>query len=217
MNDALPAAALRRPDETLVLPYPGNWTHAADYVGRLGLPASSEPLAFFDELAFCDDRGLNAHRRQRMQSIHAQLQASLQPSGHAGIFLRRGGTGAQRLLANEDELAETLAARGFAIRRTTDPLEEILAAAAGTGVFVTMEGSNWVHGHLGARRGALILTINPADRFNNIAAVMVPALDQRLASIVASRQGDGYHVDVARLLSLMDRALDEIGGRPSPP
>ncbi len=98
----------------------------------------------------------------------------------------------------------------YVVCDVTSPLPELLAALAQVPVVVTVEGSQWVHGHFGAALGALIVVINPADRFNALIADMVPALGQRMATIVADKAEDGYHVDVQRLLALIDRAQDDM-------
>ena len=98
--------------------------------------------------------------------------------------------------------------------RTLDLLERILGASADAQVVVSLEGSHSIHGLFAARRGALIVMINPADQFNNLLADLLPGFGQRLGSIVASREGAGYRVDVPRLLKLIDRALSEMAQGP---
>lgn len=216
LNDGLPAALLRQPGEELVLPFDPAWQHAHDYLRLLDLHPCPELYGFYRKLWICDDRGVNAHRQARTRAISRQIQAGRAPSPHAGVFLRRGASGVARVLGNEDELADRLAGLGFAICDIDMPLERMLDLMAEVGTVVTMEGSQWVHAHFGAAADALIVTINPADRFNNIAADMVPALGQRLATIVAPRDGGGYRVDIDRLLALIDRARNEMARQPQP-
>ena len=210
INDSLPASLLTRSGETLCLPYNPSWHHARGYCEMLGLSPAPAPLVYAREMWLTDDRGMNTHRHARTQALHGRLHSRLAPSGHAGVFLRRGETGASRGLQNENEVAEALAARGYAVCDVASPLPQLLAALAQVPVVVTVEGSQWVHGHFGAALGALMVVINPADRFNALIADMVPALGQRMATIVADKAESGYHVDVQRLLALIDRAQDDM-------
>lgn len=212
ISDALPAGELLRPGETLLLPHDPGWIHAGEYVGLMGYSPLVPAYGHFDSIWICDDRGLNQGHVARVRAMHDRLQAQLKPSSHQGVFMRRGRSGSARILLNEDEVAEALQGRGFGVVSSTDPLQVILAAMAGVQTVVSMEGSQWVHGHFGAAKGALLVTINPADRFNNPAAEIVPVLSQRMATIVAPREGEGYRVDVARLLALIDRSHDAMIG-----
>lgn len=209
-NDALPTTLLQTPDEALALPFDPGWSHGHAYLDLLGICPIDEKLVWFRELWFSDDRGMNAHRRARMRSLHRRIQDRIPSSPNVGVFLRRGDSGAARLLVNEDQVADRLAGLGYAICDVTDPLPDLLGTLAGARVVVTMEGSQWVHAHYGAAIGALIVIVNPADRFNNIAADMAPALDQRIATIVAPRDGGGYRVDPDRLIALIQDAQDQM-------
>lgn len=209
-NDSLPASLLARPDETLCLPYNPSWHHVRGYCELFGLSPAPAPLIHAREMWLANDLGMNRHRHARTRDLHRRLHAGLAPSKNAGVFLRRVGTGASRNLANEAAVAEALAARGYAVCDVTSPLPELLAELAQVPVVVTVEGSQWVHGHFGAALGALIVVINPADRFNALIADMAPALGQRMATIVADKAEGGYHVDVQRLLALIDRAQDDM-------
>lgn len=210
INDSLPASLLIQPGETLCLPYNPSWHHGRAYCELFGLSPSPAPMIHAREMWLTDDRGMNTHRHARTRALHAKLHSGLEPSRHSGAFLRRGTTGAKRDLINENAVAEVLAARGYAICDVTSPLPELLATLAQVPVVVTVEGSQWVHAHFGAALGALIVVINPCDTFNALIADMVPALDQRMATIVADKAEDGYHVDVQRLVALIDRAQDDM-------
>lgn len=209
-NDALPCAALARENEELFLPYDPAWGHARGYLGLLGLRAPPSPLARVRDLYFADDRGLNSHRRRRTRAIQDRIHNTFGVTRHPDVYLRRGNSGVRRTLANDDALSERLAAEGFAICDINTPLPELLATLSQARTVVTMEGSHWVHAHLAAARGALIVKIIPADRFNLIAADMVGALEQRFAAIVAPATENGYLVDINRLLRRIDSARDAI-------
>lgn len=204
VHDGLPAALLAREGEALCLPVNQAWRHAGAYVARAGLTPVPAQMVAARELWLADDLGMNSHRRARMQALRDRLQAGLNPAGSAGVFLRRGDAGVARRLINEEALALALSARGFATCDLTVPLPDLLAALAGARLVVTVEGSHLVHAAFGAAPGATLVAINPADRFNAFFADIVPALGQRLATVLADPVEGGYRLDPDRLLRLLD-------------
>ena len=213
LRDGLPAALLAREDEALYLPCPASWPHAAAYARAAGLTPAAGPV-FFDELTLCEDVGQNASRRARVAEIHARLAASLPGgSGAPGVYVARGAAGGGRALVNEEALIAALKARGFAVTSADDPLEAIRAAAAGARITVAVEGSHWNHAFFAARQGALHITLNPSDRFNNVFADAVPCLGGRLATSVAVRHGAGYVADIDGVCALVDEELGRAGGQ----
>lgn len=215
-QDGLTTTLLAEADEVAYLPPPDTWPHAQDYSRRMGLPTDMKGPVRFDRLSFYNDLGLNDDFKARTQAAHRRMRNGLRASGLPGVMIRRGGSGVARVLRNEDALATALAARGFGICSVSDPLDHILAMTAEVPVVVTMEGSHWFHGFLAARRDAVIVLVNPADRFNAALSDYVSLVGQRLATIVAQREGEGYVVDVPRLIRLMERAMAETG-LPLPP
>ncbi|RLJ36211.1 uncharacterized protein DUF563 [Litoreibacter meonggei] len=211
LKDGLPSALLRRPDEALYLPVKEGWDHAHAYVRLLGWDPTPGQLAYFEEMSLCVDIGQNASRRARISQIHDHLKQDIAASSAPGAFLRRGNTGVARLVVNEDEIAELLAARGFNICHASDDLATIRRACAGVPCVVSMEGSHWGNAYFAARRGALHVTFNPCDRFNCHYADFMPALDQRLATLVVGQAEGGYYVDPERLLRLIDLGRAQSG------
>lgn len=204
LRDGLPASLLRQPHEALYFPVNPSWPHAKAYCRLLNIDRLQDPLVFFDRLSVCADVGQNRHRQNRMRDIQDAVHAKLPKRSASGAFIRRGRSGAARVLLNEDAVAEALAKRGFNICSVSDGLEAILAATAHVDTVVTVEGSHWAHAFFAARRGAGHLTLNPSDRFNNHYAAYMPALEQTLATLVIERHSDGYVADLERLHALLD-------------
>lgn len=205
LRDGLPAALLRRSDEALYMPLPDGWPHAAAYLEALEIERVPYNFVYFEELAYSNDFPHTADRQRRIREIHTRLHDRLAPKTPAGgVYFSRGATGRQRVLINEDALIEALKARDFTVLSNTAPLGEIWATMGGADRIVTMEGSHWSHAFFAARRGALHLEINPSDRLNLNHSDYVPALDARLAVVVADRVGDGYRVDIDSVLGILD-------------
>lgn len=210
VHDGLSTTLLARDDERLYFDAPPNWPHAQGYLDRLGLGQIPYRLAHFDRLTVSEDVGQNSNRAARRRQIQARMQEILPPRSAPGVFIRRGATGAARILLNEDEIANLLAARGFNICSAQDDLDTILAACAGVDLVVNMDGSHWAHATFAAALGALHVTLSPADRFNGLNAEYVTALNQRFATLVVPQSGAGYLADADRLLRLIDLGQEEM-------
>lgn len=205
VNDALPATLLCRPDEALYLPYNPDWSHAARYLELLELDAVRERTVFFRRMSFCLDIGQNENRRERQRAIRSRIRSRFQPTAAKGVLIRRGMAGA-RQLANEEELALRLTERGFDSCSSADTLDRILEATSGADTIVSIEGSHISHALLSAADHAHFVVINPQDRFNAVFNDYMPAFGGRMSTVVAPRRGDGYVVDIAALLDVVDRA-----------
>lgn len=208
--DGLPSTLLARPGEALYFPHAPGWHHAAEYLRLLDIAPLPDTLVHFDEMTVCDDIGQNADRRARQAEIQRRLQHAVPSAGHSKVHIVRGATGARRRLANEEDLARALAAEGFAVVHASEPLETLLSACAMARTVVSVEGSHAMHALFPAARGALHVTLNPADRFNNLFADYMPGLGARLATTVIDRDGADYRVDIAGLMDFLGRigALD---------
>ncbi len=203
LTDALPTALLAQEDEALYLPDTPDWPHSRAYLDLLGWEPVPGPLAFFEEMSLSVDIGQNADRRARLCRIRDRIAATIPASAAPGVFIRRGHSGVRRKLLNEDEIANYFAAQGFNICTPTDSLETILGACCGVRTVVSVEGSHISHAILSAQPGALVVTLNPADRFNNVWADYMTGADLRMATLVISQGPDGYYADLDRLRQLI--------------
>ncbi|SIT86997.1 glycosyltransferase 61 family protein [Pontibaca methylaminivorans] len=210
VNDALPATLLCRPDEALYLPFDPGWPHPARYLELLEIDAIRDRTVFFQRMSFCLDIGQNENRRERQRTIRSRIRRRFHPAAAKGVLIRRGAAGA-RQLANEEELAHRLTERGFDSCSSTDTLDRILEATSGADTIVSIEGSHISHALLSAADHAHFIVINPQDRFNAVFNDYMPAFGGRMSTLVAPRRGDGYAVDIAALLDLIDRAPLRVG------
>ncbi len=163
--------------------------------------------AHFRELVVFEDLGQNPHKAARFETMRRAVRSRYEASPHPGVFLRRGGAGARRVLRNEDEIAEHLRRhRGF---RIVDPMsasvDEVLRDCVGARVVAGIEGSGLIHGVLGQTAGDAILTLQPPDRFVSVYKHLADRDGQSFAFVVGRTVGDGdFHVE----LDEVDRTLD---------
>lgn len=212
LTDTLPTALLCGEDEALYLPPNPAWPHSTAYLETLGLETISAPLVFFREMSFCIDIGQNTHRQARQRRIRKRITAALGPgNGGAGVFILRGQSGVDRVLVNEAALAARFATRGFKVCASSDPLPKLLAAVRGAPIVISMEGSHVAHALFAAAPDALLVTLNPTDRFNNVYADYLAGLGLRMATLVVPREARGYYADPDRLDRLIDLAQAHAG------
>ncbi len=209
LTDGLATSYLRREHEELFLPFPEEWTHARDYVALLGLTPVRARYAFFRRLSTCIDIGMNANRHARLRRLSSDVRDTVRSGGPRRVFLSRGRTGVARALENERQIAQMLKLNGFVEISVSAPLAQIQEALHDAEVCVSMEGSHVAHAVVGAPKDALLLLINPADRFITLFADYVLAQDIRLAYVVCERRGAAYHLDPADLTdALMRNGID---------
>ena len=80
------------------------------------------------------------------------------------VYLRRGRSGRNRLITNENDIIEALVKRGFVVADIErDNLETLLGTLCNAETVVSLEGSHVAHCCFSLRE--LLLYAQPADRF----------------------------------------------------
>jgi hypothetical protein len=180
--------------------------HQPDYERRLGIRPMRRTEARFSELVLFDDTSHNEGKRERANDLRRRLVTG-PVRRHPGAFLLRRDTGDRRVLLNERELAERLAARrGFAI---LDPsaasVDAIVAVCAGAEVIAGVEGSQLVHGLLVMPPGARALVLQPPARAVSFLKRITDRQGQDYALVVGVGNNEAFRVaaeDVERTLDL---------------
>jgi len=180
--------------------------HTPGYEDWLGMKPARLNNAFFRELVIFEDLSQNRHRHLRFRALSDRLLSHVKASPHPGVFILRAGTGAQRLLHNEIELAEHLHnRRGF---RILDPAKvdvpTIVATCAGARTVVGIEGSQLIHGILVLQPGGSVLTLQPPNRFVCSFKYQTDRDHQHFGFVVGHPEGKGFRVDAGEV----ERTLD---------
>jgi capsular polysaccharide biosynthesis protein len=178
----------------------------ADYERALGMRPWRASAARFEELLLFDDQPHNDHKRQRADRFRHKL-AGERVDRHPGIFLLRGTSGARRILRNEREIAERLAARrGFQILEPRQAsLDEIIARCSGAQVVAGVEGSHLVHGLMLMPADARAFVIQPPDRAVSALKKLTDRQGQDYALLVGVGTHEAFSIDgdeVERTLDL---------------
>lgn len=180
--------------------------HTPAYEDWLGMKPLRLDSAFFRELVVFEDVGQNRNKRARFRELGRKLLSHVEARDHPGVFILRGTTGERRLLENELELAERLREeRGI---RVLDPskvgVPAIVAACAGAGTVIGVEGSGLIHGILVIREGGSILTLQPPNRFVSVYKDLADRDGQNFGFVVGRIDGDGFSIDPEEV----ERTLD---------
>lgn len=180
--------------------------HEPRYEALLGIAPRRIGDAHFDELVLFDDHANNPGRMARAAARRDRLLAGRRADPHPGVWLMRGATGDARILTNEEEIAERLAARhGFrVIWPERHGVDELLDLCAGARVVAGVEGSQLVHGQAILARGGALLTVQPPDRVTAALKLMSDRLGQRFALVVAGGDMHRFHAPLDEIEATLD-------------
>ncbi|MFO1105124.1 MAG: glycosyltransferase family 61 protein [Amaricoccus sp.] len=185
--------------------------HVPDYEDRLGIEPRRIDRVHFEELILFRDTAHNASRRARADSFRARLIGGREPERHPGVFLLRGGTGAERILMNERAIAERLAAEhGFRVLDpSTAPLSKIVEACGGASIVAGVEGSHLVHGLMLMPRKATLMVVQPPERAVSVLKMITDRQGQRYAFVVATGDGVRFSAEWSEIVRTVDLILKE--------
>lgn len=184
------------------------YAHEDDYLRLWGFTTRRTASARVRTLTVFQDHGQNPSKRSRLERLRAPVLGRVPSRTWPGVYLRRGRSGVQRLLINEDEIEARLSRRGFGIiDAETTSVREILAACAGTRAVVGVEGSQMAHALLGlAAPGGIVVALQMPWRFNNLFKDLADCLGFRYAFVVGTRDPGGFRVDPEELERTLDLA-----------
>jgi hypothetical protein len=194
--------------------------HQPGYLALLGLHPQPLIRARFRRLTWIDNVAQNSYRAQQYRELRHRIRQQTAPVKECKegrrVMLRRGQSGAHRVLVNEEELESLLAKRGFEI---VDPAtltaHEVAQACAGARIALSVEGSQLTHAFLVmADRGGIVAMIPPYRYINHYKDLTDCIRTMRYGSITGTAVEGGFRVDPEELLRLIDRvetALDSPG------
>lgn len=182
------------------------WDQEPGYRSIVGLDIRRTEHAHVRNLWIVDDRSMNASRVARMAALRKRVRRTVAqtPAGPPCFLMRVGG--ASRILANQMDLADGLARRGFRIIiPEAEPVAGLVAALAGASLVVSVEGSALCHGVVAMRDHGTILAIQPPARVNWIQKAWCDCARLRFAQAAADPAGESFTMSEDRLMRLVDR------------
>ena len=162
--------------------------------------------ARIDHLVVFQDFAQNSLKRRRHLSLASKLRSQLQPSTcPTYVYLRRGATGVERRVQNEDELLAALLKKGFEIVDVaSDPLEHIIASLMNAKIVVSIEGSHISHCWFSPDSSSGLITLQPPERFTSIHRGWVDCMSALLGVVVGDRATGGTYFSPSDVLKTID-------------
>src|SRR5262249_3154480 len=128
------------------------------------------------------------------------------------VYLKRGKTGAPRLIQNEDEIIDGLVKRGFVVVDiTSESLESILGTLLNAKIVVSIEGSHISHYTFTSPDNSGLIVLQPPDRFIALQRAWAACLDIRYGFVVGEIASAGYYFPLADILRTVDLMLSALG------
>jgi hypothetical protein len=189
------------------------YTHEPGYLELLGMHPQPLIRTRFRRLTWIDNVAQNSYRAAQYRELRRRIRQQTAPLANRKVMLRRGRSGAHRILVNEAELETILVKRGFEIvDPATCTAREVAEACAGARIALSVEGSQLTHAFFAmAERGAIVAMIPPYRYINHYKDLTDCIRTMRYGSITGTAVEGGFRIDPHELLRLLDRvetALD---------
>ncbi len=182
-----------------------SYTHEPGYRALFELPAHPLTHAHFRELVILEDNGQNRYKRQRYRTLRERLARAVKPAGAAGAYIRRGSSGARRLLTNEQAVEAFFVDAGFTVvDPATMTVDDMTARMAGVPIVAGVEGSQIAHGYFAMADDGAVLVLQPPYRFNNVIKDFTDCVGLTYAFVVGREDEGGFEIELDGLARVID-------------
>ena len=184
-------------------PLSGHEKQYQQYFNQDWTPTS---CAQIDHLIVFQDFAQNSLKARRYQLLTERIRAQLAKFQSTPlVYLKRGDTGASRLIQNESEIIEILAKKGFiVVDISSDSLEYILSSLLNAKIVVSVEGSHISNCWFSPHNSSGLVILQPPDRFTAIHRGWVDCTGSRLGMVVGEITNDGYYFSPSDILRTVD-------------
>jgi hypothetical protein len=188
------------------------YAHRRQYQNYFDQDWTPTDRARIDHLVIFRDFDQNSLKKKRYEALRHRVSTHFPRAGRASfVYLRRGRSGAARLVENEAEIIDALVKRGFVVVDVvSDSLEHILATLVDARVVVSMEGSHLGHCAVALPANSGIIALQPPDRFSAHARGWCECIGIRFGFVVGAKGETGSHFscsDILRTTDLMMRSI----------
>jgi hypothetical protein len=157
------------------------------------------------DLTIFQDYGQNSSKRERYKALRNKLRGIVSPiCVGSGIYLRRGSTGSQRSVVNEDEIIDVLCRYGFEIVEISDDIKHIVAKLMGAKIVISLEGSHLSHFIYSLPEDSAMLVLEPFDRFRSMYRTWAACLGMRFGFVVGAGLDGGFYFSIDEILKTID-------------
>jgi hypothetical protein len=151
-------------------------------------------------------------RRAQIRILRDRARAHLpSDSGRSLVYLRRGASGARRVVQNEEEILDVLKTHGFIVADIeSDSLEHLLGTLASAKIVVSVEGSHATHCAYSVPENSGLIVLQPPDRFLSFHRGWSESAGVRFGFVVGALADGGYCFSSAEILRTVDLMLRSI-------
>lgn len=209
MRASLPLEMLPTQGDRVIQMRTKTFGHEEGYRDLLSMPRPQEVTrARIKRLTIYKDFAHNASKVERYAELRRRLRNSLPDAGTeppAGVYLKRGATGEQRLVTNEAEVEAALAARGFDVVEPAKMTpEDISRRCLNTPIVVSVEGSQMGHAIYSIADNGAFLVLQPPDRLAMAFKEFTDRRNVTFAFTVGRPAQGGFRIDIDDLLRTLD-------------
>ena len=192
-------------------------TSQQEYLDLLELNTDVVENAYFKRIVVLEDYGHNDFKLARFDRLRASAARLAPPATSKGVMILRGRVGERRLLENELEVAEAVAARGFQVLdASSSSARQMMAACRDAPIVLGVEGSQLSNGLLWMSSHGAALVLQPPQRFVSVLKEYCDSMGIAYAFVVGRANDDGgFRIDLGALMRMIDRleARWDEGGR----
>ena len=162
--------------------------------------------ARIDHLVVFQDFAQTSLKRRRQLDLRDKILETFPPTGRENlIYLKRGTTGASRLIENEAEIIDELVRRSFVILDIrTDSLERILSHLAAAKIVISIEGSQTTHCAYTIPSGSGMLFLMPPNRFTASQRGWTENIGAKFGFVVGERREDATYFSTPDIFKTVD-------------
>ena len=186
--------------------------HRSTYASWYGQDWRSVGNAHIDHLVVFQDFGQNSYKAARFRKLRSMLRARFPFSGSSKfVYLRRGETGVDRLVDNEEEIQDALVKMGFVVLDVAkDTLERIVSGLLNAKLVVSVEGSHVSHCTATLPENSGIILLQPANRLATIHRGWADNLSVHYGLVVGKQTNRGHHFEKNEIMKTVDLMLKRI-------
>jgi len=168
--------------------------------------------AHFEEIVIIDPLGVNGYHRAKMEEMRRRIRKNVSPLlRNHNVYLRRGTHGDNRNPTNEAEIESVLSDYGFHfVEPERMTLDAFVASMLDAKLVVGIEGSQLAHTLPTASDGAIILTLQPPDRFATPLKPWAESIGMRWGFLIGHPSANSYRIDQDELRRTLDLVVEDI-------
>ena len=184
----------------------------ANYEAYLEQNWTPTDAASVDELVIFQDFSQNSLKAKRYETLHRRLKKHFPESkGSNLVYLKRGLTGAPRLVDNESNVLDALTNRGFIVADiASDSIAQLLSKILNAKIVVSIEGSHIGHCCVALPTGGGLIALQVENKFSGVHRGWAEARSIRYGFVVGTKSNNGFHFPVSEILRTVDLMLNAL-------